>query len=103
MDELAKPVNNPAGAESGLNAGLGNALAEQRRAMGAEIDNLHAELKRVREVAAAEISLLQRAARLCWERGWMVSGSIEMAECDAICKQAGLDPWSWKCRNSRVA
>ena len=88
---------------SGLNAGLGSALAEQRRTLGAEIDDLHAELKRVRAVAAEEISLLRRAARLCWERGDMVSGSIEMAECDAICKQAHLDPWAWKHRYARVA
>lgn len=46
--------------------------------------------------AADEIIALRKAARLCWERGWMVSGSIEMAECDAFCKSVGLEPWTWK-------
>lgn len=56
-----------------------------------------------RKDADDEIALLRRAARLCFDRGWMVSGSIEMAECDAICKQAGLDPWAWKHRFQRGA
>ena len=78
-----------------MNDGLGDALAEQRRRMGAEIDDLHAELKRVRAVAAAEISLLRRAARLIHERRKMGSGSVAMFECDAICKKAGLEVWTW--------
>jgi hypothetical protein len=26
----------------------------------------------------------------------MVSGSLEMHECDAVCKEAGLEVWTWK-------
>jgi hypothetical protein len=80
---------------SELNAGLGVALADQRRKFGAEIDDLHTELKRVREVAAAEINLLRKAARLIHERRKMGSGSVAMFECDAICKKAGLEVWTW--------
>ena len=25
----------------------------------------------------------------------MVSGSLEMAECDAVCKEVGLEVWTW--------
>ena len=39
---------------------------------------------------------LRHAAYLCWRRGYMVSGSMEMAECDAFCKSVGLEPWIWK-------
>jgi hypothetical protein len=43
-----------------------------------------------------EIRLLRIAARLIHKRGWMVSGSLEMAECDAVCKEVGLPVWTWK-------
>ncbi len=40
------------------------------------IETLRAELEECRK----EISLLRKAARLIHKRGWMVSGSLEMAE-----------------------
>ena len=49
------------------------------------------------------IGAMHKAARLCADRGWMVSGSLEMAECDEFCKSVGLDPWTWKHRFERVA
>jgi Lar family restriction alleviation protein len=48
------------------------------------------------EKAEKRIELLIKAARLIHKRGWMVSGSLEMAECDALCKEAGLEVWTWK-------
>ena len=46
-------------------------------------------------VACEEIDLLRKAARLIHDRRNMVSGSLEMAECDGICKSAGLEVWMW--------
>ena len=42
-----------------------------------------------------EITLLRKAARLIHDRRNMVSGSLEMAECDAVCKEVGLEVWTW--------
>jgi hypothetical protein len=47
------------------------------------------------EQLVAENELLRKAARLIHDRHGMVSGSLEMAECDAACKAAGLEPWTW--------
>lgn len=74
---------------------LHEALAEQRRRLCAETDEMQAELDRVREVAKREIELLRRAARLIHDRRKMVSGSLEMGECDSLCKEAGLEVWTW--------
>lgn len=42
-----------------------------------------------------EITLLRKAARLIHDRRNMASGSCEMAECDAVCKEVGLAVWAW--------
>ena len=42
-----------------------------------------------------QVALLQQAARLIHDRPGMVSGSLQMAECDAVCKDAGLEGWTW--------
>lgn len=42
-----------------------------------------------------EIRLLKKAARLIHDRHRMVSGSLEMAECDEACERVGLKPWEW--------
>jgi len=36
---------------------------------------------------------LRRAARLIARRHTMVSGSLEMGECDEYCRKLGLKPW----------
>lgn len=41
------------------------------------------------------IDLLRRAARLIHRRHAMVSGGLEMVECDSVCKEAGLEVWTW--------
>ena len=43
----------------------------------------------------SEFSLLKKAARLIYDRRKMISGSLEMAECDEACKRVGLYPWEW--------
>lgn len=45
--------------------------------------------------AANAIDALHRAAKLIYNRHKMKSGSLEMAECDAICADAGLEVWKW--------
>ena len=45
--------------------------------------------------AAIEIRNLRKAARLIHDRHGMVSGSLEMAECDEFCKSVGLEVWTW--------
>lgn len=45
--------------------------------------------------AAEAIEALQKAARLIFKRHAMESGSLEMHECDAVCKAAGLEVWTW--------
>lgn len=45
--------------------------------------------------AAIEIKRLRKAARLIHDRHGMVSGSLEMAECDEFCKSVGLEVWIW--------
>lgn len=45
-----------------------------------------------------EIDNLRKAARLIHDRSGMVSGSLEMGECDALCKSVGLEPWKWPIR-----
>lgn len=42
-----------------------------------------------------EIVKLRTAARLIHDRHKMVSGSLEMAECDEFCKSLGLEVWTW--------
>lgn len=42
-----------------------------------------------------EIKLLKRAARLIHDRRNMVSGSLQMAECDEVCGRVGLKVWEW--------
>jgi len=68
---------------------------EQHSRLCAETAAVQAELDRVREAARNEIVLLRRAARLIHDRRKMVSGSREMGECDAVCKEAGLEVWTW--------
>ena len=48
-----------------------------------------------------EIELLRKAARLIHERPRMVSGGSAMAECDEICKAAGLNVWTWPVVNKK--
>ena len=74
---------------------LCRALTDQRRRLCAETDAVQAELTRVRAVARQQIDLLRRAARLIHDRPHMVSGGLEMAECDAACKEADLPVWTW--------
>jgi hypothetical protein len=45
--------------------------------------------------AADEIALLRQAAHLIHARPRMVSGSLEMATCDATLARAGLPVWTW--------
>ena len=42
-----------------------------------------------------ETNLLRRAARLIHDRRKMVSGSLEMGDCDEFCKSVGLEVWKW--------
>lgn len=42
-----------------------------------------------------ENEMLRKAARLIHDRPGMVSGSLQMGECDAICKQVDLKVWTW--------
>lgn len=48
--------------------------------------------------AHEQIENLKRAARLIHERRAMISGSKEMADCDAFCKSVGLEVWTWPIR-----
>ena len=42
-----------------------------------------------------EIVNLRHAAWLLYRRHAMISGSVEMAECDKACTDAGLAVWTW--------
>lgn len=53
------------------------------------IMELEAEVKRLR----GTITSLAHAAKLIAKRKTMISGSPEMANCDAYCKGLGLRPW----------
>jgi hypothetical protein len=75
VDELLRERNNAELREFGL---LGRA-------------NAWASCKALKD----EITLLRKAARLIHDRRNMVSGSLEMAECDAVCKEVGLEVWTW--------
>ena len=49
-----------------------------------------------------EIESLKKAARMIHDRPNMTSGSLEMFECDALCKSVGLDVWTWSTSIARV-
>lgn len=70
-------------------------LIDQRDQPCADPKVLISELACVCQHAQTERDLLYRAARFIFSRHAMVSGSAEMAECDAVCKAAGFDVWTW--------
>lgn len=45
---------------------------------------------------ASRIARMEEAAKVIFRRHKMQSGSLEMAECDELCKKAGLEVWEWK-------
>lgn len=69
-------------AQSGLNAGLGD-----ERICDKEYIFL---LTNTINEYASRMARMDEAARLIFRRHTMISGSLEMAECDAACKSVGL-------------
>ena len=53
------------------------------------------ELRGIIEKQEERIEKLKHAARLIHSRKNMTSGSPEMAECDILCKEVGLEVWTW--------
>ncbi len=53
------------------------------------------EEETVMQVLADEVIDLRKAARLIHDRRKMVSGSLEMGDCDEFCKNCGLEVWAW--------
>jgi len=51
--------------------------------------------KKILREAEDQLVRTSKAARAIHERPGMVSGSLEMAECDALCKSVGLEVWTW--------
>ena len=47
------------------------------------------------QILADEVIDLRKAARLIYDRRKMVSGSLEMGDCDEFCKNCGLEVWTW--------
>jgi len=74
---------------------LHDTLTDPHRHLCTESNALLAELANVRKQTRIDIDALHRAARLLHSRHTMVSGSVEMAECDAACKTAGLNVRNW--------
>lgn len=60
-------------------------------------DSQNPDKIRIKELEA-ELALVRRAARLIHRRRWAVSGSLEMANIDAVCKEGGLEVWKWPAR-----
>ena len=54
-----------------------------------------AEQKRKIDALTEELRLVRKAARWIYDRRTFASGSLEMAECDAVCKDAWLRVWEW--------
>ena len=65
--------------------------SEEARNGRSEIDHLK---HRISELVI-QVCLLRAAAKSIYYRRQMVSGSLEMAECDELCKSVGLEPWKW--------